>query len=128
MAFIKLLNQKMLLFSIQRSRTLLTSFCNPLIQTHSLCFSSSEIDVDLKPPEEPEYCCGNGCQNCVWNAYFIEMETYRQKKERLEELRRSKNLASVETSAIQDDGDVGGAGDVGMRAFLALEQKLKHKD
>src|SRR4051812_39906010 len=39
---------------------------------------------DLKPPETPEYCCGNSCKNCVWDLYFEELNKYNELKSQLE--------------------------------------------
>ena len=56
----------------------------------------------LKKPEEPgDYCCGNGCQHCVWFDYFDAMEQW-----------KAQQNEDVEPE------------DPGMDAFAKLERKL----
>lgn len=47
--------------------------------------------TELKAPKMPEEweCCGNGCDDCVWDSYFRENKAYLQKKQ--EQLRRSQD-------------------------------------
>eukprot|EP01018_Ginkgo_biloba_P026069 Gb_09328 [translate_table: standard] len=37
------------------------------------------------PPEKPlpGDCCGNGCEPCVWDTYFDELQLYNQQKDSL---------------------------------------------
>jgi hypothetical protein len=39
---------------------------------------------NLKEPDIPEFCCGNGCANCVWEDYFKAMKKYEETKKNLE--------------------------------------------
>ncbi|XP_024518778.1 uncharacterized protein LOC112341972 [Selaginella moellendorffii] len=42
-----------------------------------------EEEEDLGPPPEkplPGDCCGSGCERCVWDIYFDELEDYKLRK------------------------------------------------
>lgn len=47
--------------------------------------------TELKAPKMPEEweCCGNGCDDCVWDSYFRENKAYLEKKQ--EQLRRNQD-------------------------------------
>lgn len=42
-----------------------------------------------KPPEPPGNCCGNGCENCVWEAYWPKLDAYNMK---IADLEKKKNM------------------------------------
>lgn len=47
--------------------------------------------TELQAPKMPEEweCCGNGCDDCVWDSYFRENKAYLDKKQ--EQLRRNQD-------------------------------------
>ncbi|WP_347255648.1 oxidoreductase-like domain-containing protein [Brachymonas denitrificans] len=45
--------------------------------------SAPEFDPDPmpQPPEAPDWeaCCGNGCEPCILDDYYLAMDAYRQR-------------------------------------------------
>ena len=38
----------------------------------------------IKPEEPQSYeCCGNGCDNCVWNVYYDDLKEYEAEQKRM---------------------------------------------
>lgn len=46
------------------------------LTTKVRCFVAHGEQRKPVPPTKDE-CCGNGCESCVWLAYFEELERYR---------------------------------------------------
>lgn len=53
-----------------------------------------EIDKieNLKPPEYPDNCCGQGCKICVFDEYFDLLDEYEQRKQELLKYKNNLNL------------------------------------
>lgn len=81
---------------IRRKLALLT---NSIYSKHSIFPSVRNISVtvnDLIPPQQPEYCCGNSCKNCVWDFYFEEMKKFNELKDRIEEAEQLEKQGQTE--------------------------------
>eukprot|EP00056_Hartaetosiga_gracilis_P010414 m.153470 g.153470 ORF g.153470 m.153470 type:complete len:165 (-) comp13309_c1_seq1:8670-9164(-) len=83
-----------------------------LLRSISQQNTGNNQQVPLRP-EEPQYCCGNGCQNCVWTQYAKDMEEYE------EEMRLFMN-SSTQSTPTQTHVD----SDPSLTAFLNLEREL----
>ncbi|KAG0141322.1 hypothetical protein CROQUDRAFT_663988 [Cronartium quercuum f. sp. fusiforme G11] len=109
-------------------------------QVHSLLSLSAsqgkkeEVDVSVpsKPtPPGPEDCCMSGCAHCVHDIYFEELTAYqaalRNVKQQIQELGISESSSEhdVESRACEETEEE--AMDPAIKAFLALERKLKGK-
>lgn len=90
-----------------------TTRFQPRSQTISLHsrFKSERI---LVKPEPPEFCCGNGCHNCVWDQYFTDLREY---EEQLAQFRKENELEGEIEEADEIDPSV--------KAFYELERKLR---
>ena len=38
------------------------------------------MDEPIEP--DPDDCCGNGCQVCVWDLYYEQLEKYQQYRQK----------------------------------------------
>ena|SRR5690554_2082762 len=89
-----------------------TTRFQPRSQTISL-HSRFKSEWTLVKPEPPEFCCGKGCHNCVWDQYFTDVREY---EEQLAQFRKGNGLEE-ETEVDEIDPSV--------KAFYELERKLR---
>lgn len=90
------------------------------------------------PPAVPEFCCGNGCERCVWNVYLEELKEYeeylKEQKEKEQKLENTKENVPKERPKPKPIGEDGEEqqdvflDDIGTQAFLQLEKKLSVKN
>ena len=109
--------------------------------------------ANLQPPTKPVEgeCCGNGCMNCVWLSYWENQEDFRKEKKDLQsqlallanqkagkgsaaglgerkaglDVKRLDQGSDAEAEKEEDDEEELKAMDVGMRAFLEMEKRLR---
>ena len=75
-----------------------------------------ENSKDQVEPEPPVYCCGSGCQNCVWLQYADKLLEYYGKNSEKSAEGLKKALKAVEQ--IEDEN---------LKIFLQMELKMKLK-
>lgn len=97
------------------------------------CATEAQNSKIRTPPVVPEFCCGNGCENCVWNIYFEELKEYEeylkaQGKTLPSDLQAhsptSTQLSPESEEHLQQMKD----NPVGTEAFRKLEEKLAQKN
>ena len=107
--------------------------------------------ANLQPPTKPVEgeCCGNGCMNCVWLSYWQNQEDFRKEKKDLqlqlallahrradrgsaaglEERKAGLDVKRLDQGSDaekeEDDEEELKGMDVGMRAFLEMEKRLR---
>jgi len=114
--------------SFKFTRTFSGSIFNTNIRWNNRSLSDTQKPPTLVKPVEPfDLCCGNSCPNCVWNSYFDEMRAYDEELQRRKELELKNNIkeeGNAKNETIKgNDGEM----EIGMKAFMELEKKLKTK-
>ena len=63
--------------------------------------SLTDTENEMKPPKMPEEweCCGNGCDNCVWEEYFRKQAEYRTWKNEQANLDSKASIPPVSSSS-----------------------------
>ena len=82
-------------------------------------FTDEKSDAPIAkdaPPQLSGFCCGSGCQNCVWLQYAEELVNYygRNSKKGSHELRKVLN----EIEKLEDEN---------LKAFIKMELDIKIK-